>query len=191
MLNPKYIIFKNGDKTVAQPNPDAMGNAWFVDSLMIVNNPNAECDALNIINLHNTAVVDTSVYNSQFASLATSFVPGHDSTATIKLTQYAPDALDYESTSSKDATVVFSEIYYPYGWKAYVDDNPVELYRVNYTLRAINVPSGSHKIHFEFRPDSVRIGDRIAIAFVIIMYVTILAIICYAILKAKKQSDVN
>ena len=191
MLNPKYIIFKNGDKIVAQPNPDAMGNAWFVDSLMIVNNPNAECDALKNINLHNTAVVDTSVYKSQFASLATSFVPGHDSTATIKLTQYAPDALDYESTSSKDATAVFSEIYYPYGWKVYVDDQPVELYRVNYMLRAINVPSGSHKIHFEFRPDSVRIGDRIAIAFVIIMYVTVLAIICYAIIKAKKHSDVN
>ena len=192
MLNPKYIIFKNGDQVMAQRNPDAMGNAWFVDSLMVVNNPNAESDALNTIDVHNTAVVDTTVYNSQFATLVSTFVPGHDSSANIKLTKYAPDELDYESSSSKDATAVFSEIYYPYGWKAFVDNKPVQLYRVNYMLRAVNVPAGNHKIHFEFRPDSARIGDNISVACVIVMYAVILFIIGFSIYKSsKKRTDIG
>ena len=190
MLNTKYIITpdKKGGQPKVQLNPYAMGNAWFVDELQVVNNANEESDALNHIDLHTTAVLD-----KEFASYVENFTPGKDSTAVVRLTEYTPRYIDYEYTTGKPGTIVFSEIYYPYGWKATVDSNPADIYRVNYMLRAINVPAGTHRIHMEFDPDSVKKGDTIAMACIIIMYGTILLVIALAILgmvrdkKAQKE----
>ena len=153
-----------------------------------MNNANEESDALNHIDLHTTAVLD-----KEFASYVENFTPGKDSTAVVRLTEYTPRYIDYEYTTGKPGTIVFSEIYYPYGWKATVDGNPADIYRVNYMLRAINVPAGTHRIHMEFDPDSVKKGDTIAMACIIIMYGTILLVIALAILgmvrdkKAQKE----
>jgi uncharacterized membrane protein YfhO len=159
-----------------------MGNAWFVDELKIVDNANEESDALNYIDLRTTAVLD-----KEFASYVENFTPGRDSTAIVHLTKYTPRYLDYEYTAGRPGTIVFSEIYYPYGWKATVDGKPVDIYRVNYMLRAINVPAGTHNIHMEFDPDSVKKGDTIAMVCIIIMYSIILFIIGLAVFRAVKK----
>ena len=186
MLNAKYFIIpdKKGGQPQVQRNPYAMGNAWFVDTLMVVNTANEESDALNHIDLHTTAVLD-----KEFASYVENFTPEHDPTATVRLTKYTPRYLDYEYATSKPGTIVFSEIYYPYGWKATIDGKPVDIFRVNYMLRAINVPAGTHRIHMEFDPDSVKKGDTIAMVCIIIMYSIILLVIGAAIFRAirKKQ----
>jgi uncharacterized membrane protein YfhO len=186
MLNAKYFIVS--DKKSGQPqvqlNPYAMGNAWFVDTLLVAENANEESDALNYIDLHTTAVLD-----KEFAGYVEDFTPERDSMATVHLTKYTPRYLDYEYSTSKPGTIVFSEIYYPYGWKATIDGQLADIYRVNYMLRAINVPAGEHKIHMEFAPDSVKKGNAIAMACVIIMYATILFIIglgAYRILRERK-----
>lgn len=184
MLNAKYFIVS--DKKSGQPqvqlNPYAMGNAWFVDTLLVAENANEESDALNYIDLHTTAVLD-----KEFASYVEEFTPERDSMATVHLTKYTPRYLDYEYSTSKPGTIVFSEIYYPYGWKATIDGQPADIYRVNYMLRAINVPAGEHKIHMEFDPDSVKKGNAIAMACVIIMYVTILVVIGLALYGAIRR----
>jgi len=178
MLNAKYIIYQdNNGNVVPQLNPQAMGNAWYVDSLLVVNTPNEECDALNHIDLHHTAVLD-----AKFAGMVGGFQPGHDATARVKLTSYKPNALTYETSASQDGTVVFSEIYYPYGWKAYIDDVPVEHFRVDYALRALNVPAGEHQIRFEFRPDSIYKGDRVSMACAGLIYLTLL-LGCWQLIK--------
>lgn len=183
MLNTKYVITKgNNDEPVPQRNPGAMGNAWFVDSLKVVNTPNEECDALNTINLSNTAVLD-----KKFINFTKDFVPGDDSTASVKLLTYAPDVITYQSTATRPGTIVFSEIYYPYGWKAYIDDKPVDHFRANYALRALNVPAGNHNIRFEFRPDSIFKGYIVSLIFILIMYGTILGFIVYAIVKRHRK----
>jgi len=175
MLNTKYFIVKdNNGNPFPQYNPDAFGNAWFIDSLKIVDTPCEESDALNIINLRNTAVLDR-----QFARFAENFIAGHDSVATIHLIKYTPEYIEYESSSSRDGVVVFSEIYYPYGWKAYINGEFVEHFRVNYMLRALNVPAGEHHIRFEFRPDSIKKGDRLALISLGILGLTILVGIGY------------
>lgn len=184
MLNAKYFILpdrKSGQTTV-QRNPYAMGNAWFVDTLQIVNTANEESEALNHINMHTTAVLD-----KEFAAHVQDFTPGRDSTASVHLTKYTPRYLDYEYTTSKPGTIVFSEIYYPYGWKATIDGNPADIYRVNYMLRAINVPAGKHTIHMEFAPDSVKKGDTIAMICIFIMYASILLIIALSIYRAVRK----
>jgi hypothetical protein len=182
MLNTKYVITKQGEQIVPQLNPDAFGNAWFVDSLRIVDTPNEESDALNTLNLRNTAVLD-----KQFTDFAANFVAGHDSAATVYLTKYTPEYVEYDSKSAKDGVAVFSEIYYPYGWKAYIDGKPTEHFRVNYMLRALNIPSGEHHIRFEFRPDSIKKGDRLALASLGILALTILAGAGWGIWKRKRK----
>ena len=183
MLNTKYIITNGKDgKPVPMLNPDALGNAWFVDSLVVVDNANAESNALNKLNLRTTAVLDR-----EFAQYVTDLTPGNDSTAAVRLTKYTPKYIDYESRSSKPGTIVFSEIYYPYGWKATVDGNPVDHYRVDYMLRAINMPAGNHKIHFEFAPDSLKKGNTISVICICLMYAAFLLIIGRAAIPAIRR----
>lgn len=187
MLNAKYIISadENGQATPTL-NPYALGNAWFVDQIVIADGARAESDALSSIDLAVTAVVD-----SGFAGCVANLAPGHDDAAKVELVKYTPRRIDYRSTSSKPGTIVFSEIYYPYGWKASIDGNPVEHFRANYILRAINVAAGEHQISFVFDPDSVRKGDSIAIACIIVMYCATAAIIFLAVVRRvrKKKAD--
>ena len=105
----------------------------------------------------------------------------------IKLTSYAPDVLTYRSQSDSDGTVVFSEIYYPYGWKAYIDGKPADIFRANYLLRAMNIPAGQHEIRMEFRPDSVVKGSKLAKVFILIMYATVLGLIAGTLVRRGRQ----
>ncbi|MEG1555283.1 MAG: YfhO family protein [Bacteroidales bacterium] len=183
MLNTKYFIVKeNNGEIIPQRNPDAMGNCWFVDSVVVVNTPNEESDALNTINIKNTAVLD-----KKFESFVKDFVPGHDSTATISLKSYLTSTIEYTSKSAVPSIAVFSEVYYPYGWNAYIDGKPVEHFRVNYTLRALPIPAGEHVIKFDFHPDSIYIGEKISTAFIFLMYGIIATIIIVSVVKNRKK----
>ena len=184
MLNAKYFIVsdKKSGKAQVQLNPYAMGNAWFVDTLLVADNANEESDALNYIDLNTTAVLD-----KEFAGYVTDFTPERDPEATVHLTKYTPRYLDYEYSTSKPGTLVFSEIYYPYGWKATIDGQPADIYRVNYVLRAINVPAGAHSIHMEFAPSSVKKGNTLAMVCIFIMYATILLVTIFSLLSVVRK----
>lgn len=183
MLNAKYLIVQDEQgQPAAQVNPYAMGNAWFVDSLVIADTPNIESDALNNIDLATTAVV-----GNDFKDFAESAVQGHDDQAQVTLTKFTPRFIDYEYSASKEGTIIFSEIYYPYGWKASIDGQPAGHFRADYLLRAMNVPSGSHKIHFEFDPDSVRTGDTIATICILVMYAIMVALIAVAVVRRRRS----
>ena len=188
MLNAKYLILpdKTSGQAAVQRNPYAMGNAWFIDTLQVVDTPNEECDALNHINMNTTAVLD-----KEFAEYVQDFTPENDPAATVCLTKYTPRYLDYEYSTTKPGTLVFSEIYYPYGWKATIDGAPADIYRVNYMLRAINVPAGKHTIHMEFAPDSAKKGDTIAMTCIFIMYATILTIIILGVVRMVRKCKVE
>ena len=177
MLNMKYAVVGN-DQPMVVMNPNAFGNAWFVDSVVLANTPNEESDALNTINLHNTLVTDV-----KFQDFVKDFKPSHDSSATIKLTAYAPDYVEYDYTAAKDGIAVFSEVYYPYGWKAYIDGQPSDHFRANYTLRAMNVPAGQHHIRFEFRPDTVEKWGKVSVACSYAIYLIILGIAGFGIYR--------
>ena len=182
MLNAKYIITQGEDgRATPMRNPGALGNAWYVTSLNVVATPTEECTVLGEVNLANTIVV-----GDDFKQYVSGFKPAAEG-STITLTSYAPNELTYKSESSADGTVVFSEVYYPYGWKAYIDGKPAEIFRANYLLRAINIPAGQHDIRMEFRPESVEKGDKIAIVLVLIMYATVLGLIAGTLIKRGRQ----
>ncbi len=183
MLNMKYAIvpLQTGDQIPVE-NPYTMGNAWFVDTLKVVENANEESDALRTINLHTTAVLDKS-----FEKYAANAVTPHDSAATIELTKYTPHYIDYTAHLSTDKTVVFSEIYYPYGWHATVDGVETPIFRVNYMLRAINLTAGDHTIRLSFDPESVEMGNRLSLVCLAILGLTLMANVGYEIYKRKKE----
>ncbi|MGL1886573.1 MAG: YfhO family protein, partial [Reichenbachiella sp.] len=160
MLNAKYFLA--GDKANAViPNQSANGNAWFVGEVVPVSNPDEEIGQLGTIDTKSQAIVNTVEF-SDVATIA-------DNTATISLTSYLPNELKYTSSSSNDALAVFSEIYYPKGWKATVDGNKVDILRANYVLRALEIPAGSHEIVFSFEPKSYAIGSMMTWGFNVLL----------------------
>ena len=182
MLNGKYIITNDEDgRVVPMRNTGALGNAWYVTDVTKALTPTDECSALGSVDLATTMVV-----GDDFKQYVDGFKPAAQGSS-IKLTGYAPDVLTYRSQSTSDGTVVFSEIYYPYGWKAYIDGKPAEIFRANYLLRAMNIPAGQHEIRMEFRPDSIRKGNTIAIIFIVIMYATVLGVIAGTLVKRGRQ----
>lgn len=184
MLNTKYFIVPDQDTgaPVVQLNPDAMGNAWFVEKIVEAKTPNEECDMLMTLDLHREAVVGSDYINN-----VSDLNPGADSLAHISLAKYTPEYIEYDAECSKPGTVIFSEIFYPHGWKAIVDGKPADLYRANYMLRAMNLEPGKHHIRLEFRPESVAKGNTISMIFVILMYLIIAGILLSNLRKGKEK----
>ena len=178
MLNTKYLILPlKGNGTMPLQNPYAMGNAWFVNNIQYVDNANQELDALNKINLHTTAVADKKFENVLGKTSPASF-------GTVTLTNYAPNELQYKVSSNTGGIIVFSEIYYP-GWTCTVDNKSVEIGRVNYVLRAINIEKGNHNIVLSFKPQSVEATETIAYIALILLALCSLAAIIISLRKKK------
>ena len=176
MLNTRYIIVN--EQTV-QRNPDALGNAWFVDSLTYVNNADQEMAFLDDFNPARSAVADAK-FKQQLGE-AKAVQPGD----TLYETSYAPNHLTYKSNSAAGGLAVFSEVYFPWGWKVTVDGKPVEMGRVNYVLRALQLPAGEHEIDFKFVPDEVNKTQTWAKVSVAVIYLLLLWALNYAIFGGK------
>lgn len=145
MLNTKYFITKDEKgNPQAVYNDMALGNAWFVDSIVVADDANAEFEAIADIDPARTAVIDKRFLGAGMPSTEV------DSTATIKLTEWRANRLVYRSDSDVDGVAVFSEIYYPHGWSATIDGKEVPVLRADYILRALEIPAGEHEIVFEF-----------------------------------------
>ena len=172
MLNTKYIVTRQG----VYPNPDAMGNAWFVNDVQFVPTPDDESAALNTLDLHRTAVAD-----EKFREVLTC-TPQHNESDEIVLTEYKPNALTYRAMTSSDRVAVFSEIYYPEGWHIYVDGKEIALGRVNYVLRAAVIPAGEHIIKMEFVPEALS-QDKWSLACAILLLVIVVCSLTYPLWK--------
>jgi uncharacterized membrane protein YfhO len=126
------------------------------------------------------AIVDKS-----FAASLAGFIPGRDTSAKIYLTHYAPDELKYSSHTSKDNLAVFSEIYYPEGWNAKIDGKSAQILRVNYTLRAIVIPAGTHVVEMKFESKSYIMGQKIALGSSALIVLLVFAGIAWGFVKKK------
>ncbi len=169
MLNTKYIVFNAGNQPAAQPNPEANGNAWFVNNIKWVNSADDEMNALNAENLGDTAAVpnafrskETAVVRGDFKKDIANEQIGKDSSAYIRLTKYGLNDLAFESNNSANGFGVFSDIYYNLGWKAYIDGKEAPIVRTDYVLRGLYIPAGKHEIKFEFKPASYDLGVKLS-----------------------------
>ena len=166
MLNTKYFIFPlQGGQTVPIQNPYVYGNAWMVDKIQYVNNANEEIAAVGKIDLRHEAVADAK-FKSQLGEAIL-----QDTASVVTITEYEPNRLKYNVNTGKGGVLVFSEIYYP-GWTATVDGEPVELGRVDYILRALNIKPGKHEVELSFFPKSVNTTETIAyLSYVILLLI--------------------
>jgi hypothetical protein len=158
MLNAKYMVY-GPDANNIIPNPEANGPAWFVKEIVPVNSPNEELAKTAETDTKAFAVIDNSKFKIQNSKFET------DSSANIRVIDNSkPYLITYESQSNANGLAVFSEIYYPKGWKATIDGKEVPMLRANYVLRALEVPAGKHAIEFKFEPEPYLIGNRITMA---------------------------
>lgn len=183
LLNAKYMIFGNSEKPQAVANAGANGNAWFVSDIKFVKTPNEEIDAIGVIDSKKTAVVsnDDKGYFIGKQMVA-------DSTAFINLTKYQPNEIEYKSQSKTPQLAVFSEIYYPKGWKMLVDGKEVPYIKTNYLLRAVHVPAGNHTLKMVFEPQVIQTGKMISMV-VFGLFLLLSALGIWFLFKHKKHED--
>lgn len=176
MLNTKYFLVN--PESAPLINMHALGNTWFVDSIQIAPNADAEIAALNNFNPARKAVIDKR-FKQYLEGLSTSY----DTTGTISLVNYKPNQLVYKSDTKSPKVAVFSEIYYPKGWVVTVDGKVQDHFRANYILRAMVVPAGSHEIIFTFKPKMFEVGKKIDFASSLLIILIFLGWIAFEIKK--------
>jgi hypothetical protein len=174
MLNAKYLVYGPGRDNII-PNSGALGNAWFVSNATKVNSPTEELKTVCDIDTRTTVVVD----NSKFQVADFKF----DSSSTIKMVTNTPNYLKYESQSAENGLAVFSEIYYPKGWKAFIDGKETEIIRGNYVLRALPIPAGKHVVEFKFQPPAYVVGNKITMVSSWLMLLVLLGSIGWTMKK--------
>ena len=192
MLNTKYFIGERQGQKMAQRNPQALGNAWFVERIEWVPNADAEMAALNedVFEPAVEAVVDER-YKSALEGV------GNETTgAQIQLKSYDPKRMVYSATnpSQADLLAVFSEIYYEgvdHDWKVQIDGVASEHLRVNYLLRAMRVPPGTHEIVFTFEPKSYLMGEKVDFGFSILLVLALLGALWMQFRPAATQSVIG
>ena len=173
-LNVKYLIGKDEqNQDLLYENPDALGNAWSVDSLIVLNNPDELLGKLKDTDISKVAL---GVENTIPKDLPKSF----DSEDLIKIEKIKNSSsnLIYNYNSLSEQLIVFSEIYYPSGWEVYIDGEKSNYFDINYLLRGMLVPKGTHTIEFNFSPKIVKTGINIRIITIIITF-SLIAFLLY------------
>ena len=187
MLNGKYIIL--GENYSPVVNPYAYGNAWFVSDFVEAATPDEEIALLEGTDLRTTAVIGADFQD------AVKNVQTEGSTfdmPRISLTHYAPNELRYSFSTGSERAAIFSEIYYPKGWKAWIEPagvagevrnghyhpsaegRPVELFRADWMLRGAVIPAGEGQLIMRFEPDSYQLGENISRASSILLILLLL-----------------
>ena len=195
-LNTRYVVL-DGDYPPLE-NPAALGPAWFVDSVVEAASPDEEIALLGSTDLRRHAVVDRSFAAAQDDSCHSERRTCHSERRTchserseesdsIEITSYAPNELHYTYSASQDRLAVFSEVYYPNGWRASVDGQPLNLIRADWTLRAALLPAGEHEVVMTFLPDSYRQGATVSRIASVSLLLLLLAAIGLFLLPARRK----
>ena len=203
MLNGKYIILGSDFSPVR--NPYAYGNAWFVSDFVPAANPDEEIAFIEGADLRTTAIIGNdfawaqeAMKNMSGMSAVTSSAPSAlssevETSPSIALSHYAPNELRYEFSTDAERAAIFSEIYYPKGWKAWIEPagaygevrgglyqptsegHPVELFRADWMLRGAIIPEGEGQLIMRFEPDSYQLGEDISRASSIALILLLIA----------------
>ena len=185
MLNAKYIIQQNQQtgQQMSFPNPDALGNCWFVKAVNFKPTPLAVMNSLTTLNTKDSAVVEDG------EKALVKYDEATDSTAKISLVKNENDFIEYTSNAATTKFAVFSEVYYNAGWKAYIDGKETPIVKTNYVLRGLSVPAGQHKITFEFKPSSYYDSIKISVASSGLIWLLLISSIGLLFWKNRKQKN--
>jgi MFS family permease len=180
MMNTKYLIYN--PEAAPLVNKKAMGSAWIVNSYQLVDNADQEIAALGKVDLNKTAI-----FNKKFQPLLGNIQATNGTSSKLSLKSYSPNQLVYNYSGKGNEIGVFSEIYYPKGWNAYIEGNLVPHFQANYLLRAMVLREGSYDITFKFEPVSYRLGKQISTISSILLLLFI-GFVLYKNITLKKSS---
>ncbi|MBQ5404396.1 MAG: YfhO family protein [Bacteroidales bacterium] len=184
MLNTKFVILNPAQMPLI--NLKTYGNAWFVNKFDVVETADAEIGRLKATDPKQTAVINKNHFPEFVQNLPKEQIYSDDQSV-ISLAEYKPNYLKYNVMAAQERVAVFSEIYYPKGWTAYIDGKETEHVCADYILRAVKIPQGEHTVEFRFAPKSVKIGSIIA---AIASSLILLALIAYIIMYFKSQNSI-
>jgi hypothetical protein len=138
-------------KMLTYRNPSALPRAWFVDSVVVAQQDHEVFAAMNApdFNPARLAIV-------QSPSVAPA--AGRHDSATASVALFQSRKIVIRAATPQPALLVVSEVYYPAGWKAFVDGRETEIYRTNSVLRSVAVPAGTHEVTMTFDPPMYRLG---------------------------------
>lgn len=182
MLDTKYYILAPSMPPI--PNRAAAGNAWFVNEIRWVPNADSEMTALTHFDPRSTAIID-----QRFKARLDDFHPAADSGASITLTSHSPNEMQYTAVNTTAGFGVFSEVYYPAGWLAYIDGKETPIIRVNYLLRGLKIPAGAHKIDFKFHPPLFYTAEKISGISSVALMLLVLAGLAWALLREIRREE--
>jgi hypothetical protein len=180
MLNTKYVIYN--PQALPLINPNALGNAWFVEKPIMVENANKEISSINSFNPAKEAII-VNTFKNQITKPS---FPVKENEK-IELVSYQPDELQYKYSAMEEKLAVFSEIYYPAGWKCFIDGKESQYFRADWVLRAMVVPAGNHEIKFIFRPASYYIGNKVSLASSVLLILIISGYFIFGYIKKAKS----
>ena len=176
MMNTRFIMAGPTPNAVIE-NPQALGSVWLVENVKKVDNPDQEIAAIEETDLSTAAVVDQSAFE---------LADTYDAAGTIRLTSAEPNEMVYEADVPGPSLAVFSEVYYPEGWTATIDNQEVPIARVNYVLRALEIPPGQHTIRFHFAPRSYEVGNSVTIGASLLVVLSVLIALGFTVKERVK-----
>lgn len=210
MLNGKYIILDGNISPVV--NPYAYGNCWFVSDCVPAATPDEEIALLENTDLRNTAVIGDDFEWAQgfFADAQNDAMNCHselseESSDRIELTHYSPKELRYAFSTDTERAAIFSEIYYPKGWKAWIEPagaygevrdghyhptaeaREIELFRADWMLRGAIIPEGEGQLIMRFEPESYQLGENISRASSIVLILLLIGSAAGMILTSRNK----
>lgn len=176
MLQNLRPVFYNGRLSIYE-NLFALPRAWFVQQAVLKDSPEA---------------VLASLWDADFDPATTALIespmPNVDSPDSSYVKQTTADLhkLNYELSTDKNALLVLSEVYYPAGWKAYLNGTEIPIHPVNYVLRGVEIPAGSHKLELIFAPDSYKKSTMLSLTG---LGITILALLAGVGMQLKRKKE--
>ena len=184
-LNTRYIIL--GDENVLAVNGNAYGNAWFVDGAVPAAGPDEALALVGSTDLRSAAVLEPADASVVSGRTLASAAPGD----TIVMTLYSPNELHFSYRSEGDRLAVFSEVYYPEGWNAWLSDTGAEVpvLRADWILRAAVLPAGEHELVMRFEPRSITASVAVSRASSIGIIVLLLLAAAGAVVLPGRNKD--
>ena len=182
MLNTKYIVVDPGSLPLTYDR--RLGNGWLVSRVRTAPTADAEMAALGEID----PAVEAVIFDPEAPEGTVTEYAGADS-GRVELVYYSPNRLRYDVSAPAKGLAVFSEIWYPAGWKAFVDGNEVQVLRADYALRALMIEEGDHEVEFVFDPASFTVGRNISLASSIAILVLLAGAVLYSVLFADKRKQ--
>jgi hypothetical protein len=180
MLNTKYVILKSTSPPLL--NKNALGNAWFVENPVIAENANKEISLVKTFNPSKEIIIG-KIFKDQISKSSYPVLENEK----IELVSYQPDELVYKSSAKEEKLAVFSEIYYPAGWKCYLDGKESKYFRADWVLRGMVVPAGDHEIRFTFKPSSYYVGNKVSLASSVLLILLCAGYFFFSYKKSKSE----